>query len=389
MVIAVNTRLLLKDRLEGIGWFTFETFRRIARDHSEHQFIFIFDRPFPREFVFTDNITPVVVWPPTRHPVLWYIWFEYCIPAVLKKYHADIFISPDGYLSMRASVPQLAVIHDINFVHRPKDLPRLTSAYYNYFFPRFAGISSRIVTVSGFSAGDIAQNFNVDRDKIDIVYNGFNPDYAPAPENEIAEIRRRYSEGYPYFLFIGALHPRKNLVGLLRAFDLFKGSGGHREKLIIVGAQMFKTGAVSSTLKGMVHSSDVIFTGRVPSSELQKILAGALALTFVPFFEGFGIPVAEAMAAGVPVICSGTTSLPEVGGDAALYVDPENTAEIAGAMQRISTDLILRKSLIEKGNRQIRKFSWDKSAQLLWRSIEKVMAMRRPTENHTGNLRLL
>ncbi|HEY8401636.1 MAG TPA: glycosyltransferase family 1 protein, partial [Cytophagaceae bacterium] len=110
MKIAVNTRLLLKDKMDGIGWFAYESLKRITRQHKDHQFIFIFDRPYAEEFIFSDNITPVVIGPPARHPFLFYIWFEYSIPSVLKKYKPDLFFSPDGWLSLSTDVKSLAVI---------------------------------------------------------------------------------------------------------------------------------------------------------------------------------------------------------------------------------------------------------------------------------------
>lgn len=373
MVIAVNTRLLLKNRLEGIGWFTYETLKRITVRHPEHQFIFLFDRPYDPQFVFSDNVTPLVVPPPARHPFLWYLWFEFRIPAVLKKVNADLFLSPDGYLSTRTDIPQLAVMHDLNFVHRPKDLPAITSYYYNWYFPKFARLSSRIATVSVYSKNDIAESFGISPSKIDVVYDGHNTAYVPLQETEQIAVRNAYSGGDPYFLFIGALHPRKNVEGLLKAFEEFRGNTLGREKLLIVGGEMFKTGSIYDYYREMRFREDVVFTGRIPVEELRKVLGSALALTFVPFFEGFGIPVVEAMAAGVPVICSFTTSLSEVGGDAVLYADPEQPSQIAWAMQKISSNEILRKTLIEKGNRQKDKFSWERSAGLLWDCIEKVM----------------
>jgi glycosyltransferase involved in cell wall biosynthesis len=370
MVVVVNTRLMLKNRLEGIGWFTFETIRRIVQSHPEHQFIFLFDRPFDAEFVFADNVTPVVVWPPARHPLLWYLWFEWRIPAILKKYRADLFVSTDGYLSLRTKIPQVLVMHDINFVHRPKDLPWLTAKYYNYFFPKFARKAKRLATVSEFSRNDIASSFGIDPARIDVVYNGCNTIYSPLSQEEIEAVRRKYSSGEPYFLYVGALHPRKNIVGLLTAFEQYKTATVGSEKLLIVGGQMFKTKTISEKLSHMNSKADVVFTGRILTSELKQVLGGALALTFVPFFEGFGIPVIEAMAAGIPVICSNTTSLPEVGGDAVLYVHPENTGAISEAMQRISNDKELRITLVEKGNLQRRKFNWDSSAARLWETIQ-------------------
>ena len=376
MIIAVNTRLLLKGKLEGIGWFTYETLSRITRNHPEHQFLFIFDRPFSDEFIFSDNITPIILSPPTRHPVLWLIWFELQIPRILKQYKVDLFFSPDGYLSLNTQVKQLAAIHDINFVHRPEDLPWLKARYYNYFFPRFSRKANRIVTVSLFSKEDIHQTYKIENDKIDVVYNGVNTMYMPTSEEERTVAKAKYAQGNDYFLFIGSLHPRKNISGLLRAFDAFKTAVQSDVRLLIVGGSMFKTGDIKLTYEAMRHKNDVVFTGRLGNEELHQVLGAALALTFVPFFEGFGIPVIEAMSAGVPVICSNTTSLPEVGGEAVLYVDPFDIPRIQGAMVRLYQDKELRNSLIELGFRQKEKFSWNKTAELLWGSMQKSLKFK-------------
>ncbi|MEN8116941.1 MAG: glycosyltransferase family 1 protein [Bacteroidota bacterium] len=373
MRIAVNTRLLLKDKLEGIGWFTLETLKRITRNHPEHEFIFIFDRPYDKDFIFSENIIPVVIGPQARHPVLFYLWFDFQIPKILKKYKIDLFLSPDGYLSRRTKVPQLAVIHDINFVHRPEDLPWLIAKYYNYFFPKFAKIAKRLATVSFYSKEDITRSFKVDYDKIDVVYDGINQIFEPITDEEKIAVRNKYTGGSEYFLFVGALHPRKNVCGLLKAFDAFKSVNGNTMKLVIVGGEMHKTGEIFNTYENMRNKDDVVFTGRVSTDELHDIFGAALALTFVPFFEGFGIPIVEAMSAGIPVICSNTTSIPEVGGNAVLYADPIKIDQIAEAMLQISEDDELREKLINKGFIQKNKFSWDETARLLWMSVEKAL----------------
>lgn len=373
MVIAVNTRLLLKGKLEGIGWFTYETLKRMTMNHPEHEFIFIFDRAYDQDYIFAENVKPVVIGPPTRHPVLWLLWFDYQIPRILKKYKVDLFLSPDGYLSQRTKVPQLGVIHDINFVHRPDDLPWLKAKYYNHYFPKFARIAKRLSTVSFYSKEDITRSFKVDYDKIDVVYDGINQIFEPITEQEKQAVRDKYTLGAQYFLFVGALHPRKNVCGLLNAFDAFKSVHSCDTKLVIVGGEMHKTGDIFETYENMRNKSDVVFTGRVSTRELHDIFGGALALTFVPFFEGFGIPIVEAMSAGVPVICSNTTSMPEVGGSAVLYADPLKIDQITDAMIRIYKDEDLRKSMIEKGFEQKNKFSWDETARLLWMSVEKAL----------------
>jgi len=356
-----------------MGWFTFETLKRITCNHPEHEFIFIFDRPYSQDFIFSNNIIPVVIGPPARHPVLFYLWFDFQIPRVLKKYRADLFLSPDGYLSLRTGVPQLAVIHDISFVHRPGDIPAMKRWYYNYFFPKFARKAARIATVSTYSKTDIAQTYQVSSEKIDVVYDGCNENFKPVSPEEQTLIREKYTDGLPYFLFVGALHPRKNVAGLLKAFDVFKTESGRKEKLLIVGGEMHKTGEISETWQKMQFKNDVVFTGRVSQQELYEIYGAALALTFVPFFEGFGIPILEAMSAGVPVICSSTTSMPEVGGDAVLYVEPENIEQIAEAMEKTAADTDVRSELIEKGFRQKMNFSWNETSRRLWKSIEKTV----------------
>ena len=215
MIIAVNTRLLLKDKLEGMGWFTHENLKRITLGHPEHTFIFLFDRPFTSEFIYSDNIRPVHVPPPSRHPVLWYWWFEHSIPRIMKKYRAGLYLGPDGYMPQHLKIPCHITIHDINFHHRPEDLPWFPRTYYQKYFPRFANRSARITTVSEYSKSDIVNSYGIDPDKIDVVYNGVNEIYSPLPPDDAERCRSFYTGGKPYFVFVGAMHPRKNLANLL------------------------------------------------------------------------------------------------------------------------------------------------------------------------------
>jgi glycosyltransferase involved in cell wall biosynthesis len=371
--IAVNTRLLLKDKLDGIGWFTYETLKRITQAHPEHQFYFIFDRKYNEEFIFSKNITPIVIYPQARHPFLYFIWFEYSITKILKKTDADIFVSTDGFISLSSRIPTFNVIHDINFVHYPKNIPFILRKYYSYFFPRFAKKSSRIATVSEYSKSDIAKNFDIENSKIDVVYNGANSIYKPISENEKIEFKNQYTSGKDYFLFVGALNPRKNISNLLKAFDLFKTESEADIKLIIVGEKMFKTRTLKHNYNNMKHKTDVIFTGRMSPEQLQKAYGTALALSFVPYFEGFGIPIIEAMSCDTPVITSNITSMPEIGQDAVLQTNPFSIEEIKNALNRIYSDKDLRNKLIKKGQERRKDFSWDKTADKLWESIEKIL----------------
>ena len=235
MRIAVNTRLLLPDRLEGIGWFTYETLKRLTSKRPDDEFIFLFDRPFSNEFIFNDNVTGVAAGPPSRHPVLWWWWFEQTVPRLLKRHKADLFLSPDGYGSLRSNKPSVVVIHDINFEHFPQDLPAVYRWYYRHYTPKYAHHATRVATVSNFSKEDICQQYGVDQSKVDVVYNGANENYGPIGEEEQIATRKQYTAGLPYFLFIGSLHPRKNLARLFTAYDQFCQETDHPARLVIVG----------------------------------------------------------------------------------------------------------------------------------------------------------
>ncbi len=374
MKIAVNTRLLINDKLSGMGWFTYHTLKRIVKSHPQHQFIFLFDRKFDPQFIFGSNVTPVVIFPPTRHPLLQYLWFDFAIPKVLRKYKADLFYSPDGFSSQHLNgIPSLLTIHDINFHHYPKDVPFADSIYLRHFFPKFAKSATRLLTVSEYSKSDIIKNYGISPDKIDVAYNGANEMYWPLLEEEKVKIKKEYTNGCDYFIYIGVLVPRKNIARMIKGFDAFKKSTNSSTKLIIVGEKVCLTSEMESNYKKSPYKDDIIFTGRLTTLKLKYVLGGALSLVFVSYFEGFGIPVIEAMNADVPVITSNVTSLPEVAGDAAFLVDPYSIDSIANAMAKMDTDLQLRQSLIAKGRIQRNKFSWDNSADIIWKSMEKTV----------------
>ena len=372
MRIAVNTRLLLSDRLEGIGWFAHETLSRITRAHPEHEFIFLFDRKFAPHFVYASNVTPVVVPPPTRHPILYRIWFDRMLPRVLRKHKADLLLSPDGYLSLRTDIPQLPVIHDLNFEHHPEDLPKAYRIFYRRFFPQFARKAARIVTVSEFSKQDIVARYGVPAELIDVVHNGVSEVFRPLNTDEAEAARQVTTGGVPYFICVGSLHPRKNIARLLEAFDNFA-QRTPEVKLVIVGESFWWDQRMKAAWEVMVHRDRVVFTGRLGQADLHRTLGGALALAYVSYFEGFGIPVAEAMRCGVPVLAANATSLPEVAGKAAVYCDPFDVGTITAGLERLWQDDALRAELARAGSEQAARYTWDATAEGLWNSVERTM----------------
>lgn len=376
MKIAVNTRFLMPNKLEGIGWFTHETLKRWVEWHPEHEFIFIFDRPFSEEFIFAKNVTGVHTFPPARHPFLFYWWYEWSIPRMLKQIQPDVFVSPDGFLSLSTKVPTLMVLHDIAWKHFPDHISYMTRKYYEHFVPKFSHKANRIATVSEYSKQDIANSFNISNDTIDVVYNGSHQNYHPLNETEQDEIRKTYTNGQPYFLYLGSIHPRKNVPNLLRGFEKFKHSTQAPTKLVLAGRMAWQTSEIGELMPTLQYKDDIIFLGYVDNNLLPKMVASAYALTYVSLFEGFGIPLLEALYCDVPSITSNCSSMPEVVGDAGLLTNPYSPDDISRQMEAIWTKPELRDSLIEKGKIQRQKFSWDLTAEKMWGSLEKVMNNR-------------
>ena len=372
MKIAVNTRLLLKNKLEGIGWVAYETLRRIVKNHPNVEFYFIFDRDPDPMFLFADNVKPIVLFPQARHPFLFIWFFEFSVTKALKKIKPDLFFSPDGYLSLRSDVPQVTQFHDLNFEHFPKDMPKIHLWHYKTFFPRFARKAKRIVTVSEFSKQDIVKCYDIEPGKIDVAYNGVNEEFMPIYEEKLESVRSKYTGGSPYFMFVGSLHPRKNLARLFTAFDLFKSQTPSNVKLLIVGEKRWWSEPIEQAYSQMRFKDEVVFAGRLSAEMLHEVTASALASVYVSYFEGFGIPILEAFKCKTPVITSNVTSMPEVADDAALLVDPFSEASIAEGMTEM-LDENVREALIEKGCERAKDFSWDKAAEDIWSCLMKAI----------------
>lgn len=368
MRIAINTRFLLTTKMEGFGWYTYEVSKRLVEMHPEHEFFFFFDRPFDDKFIFGDNVTPVVLNPPARHPILFYIWFEWSVKRALKQYKIDLFFSPDGYLSLGSDVKQIAVIHDLNFEHYPQDIPWSARKYLRYFFPKFAHKASKIITVSEYSKQDIVSTYGISDEKIDAIWNGASTVFQPLDDPSKLEVKEKYTGGNDYFLFVGALHPRKNLFRLLEAFVQFKTISSSTTKLVIVGEALWKQPAFSSIIPGDLKK-EILFTGHLNLSELAKVMASAKLFTFVPYFEGFGIPLVEAMRCGTPILSGNLTSLPEVAGDAAVYCDPFNVQEICEKLTELDKNIELLNELSLKGIERSKRFSWEICAKQLSEAI--------------------
>ncbi|MBK8491581.1 MAG: glycosyltransferase family 4 protein [Saprospirales bacterium] len=290
----------------------------------------------------------------------------------MKRIGADVFLSTDNYCSLCAHTPTAMVLHDIAYAHFPQHIPWLSRQYYRYFVPRYLNRAEQVITVSEFSRKDLVQTLGISPEKIQVGYNGPRDVFQPLPEAQQQAIRAQYSEGKPYFLYIGAIHPRKNVHRLIRAFDRFKAQTGAPHQLLLAGRWAWQTGEVRTAYEAARHKESIRFLGYVDDELLASVLGAAFALTYVSLWEGFGLPVLEALYAEVPVIFAYATSLPEVAGPAGLGVDPESEEAIASAMHHLVENKSLGPALVEKGRRQRTRFSWDQTAEVVYNVLEKI-----------------
>lgn len=370
MRIGINTRSLLGQKMEGFGNYTLELVQRLTAAHPEHTFILYFDRPVDPQFSFGSNVICKSVFPPTRHPFLYIIWFQWTLKRAIQQDQLDVFWSPDGMLPLGLKVPTLATIHDLNFEHFPQDLPKWVAWYYKKYYPCFAKAADKIVAVSNTTKQDIISSYQIPSEKIRVVYNGVNAHYKPISLQEKEIIQQQIGVDKPYFLFVGSLHPRKNINRLIAAFQEFTKSDSSTD-LVIVGAAMWKNTVmkIDPEIANRIH-----FLGHLETSDLAQIMGAATAFVYVPYFEGFGMPLAEAMASHTPILAGDQSCLPEIAANAALFVDPFDVDSIANGMKKMKNDVALQTQLVENGKQRMLHFNWDLAAQQVWEEIQQLVS---------------
>lgn len=356
--------------MEGVARYVYEVTKRMVLAHPEDEFIFFFDRDFDDEFLFAENVTGIILPPQARHPILWYSWFEMSIPKALKKHNIDVFFSPDTYLSIRSDVPTLLTCHDLAYLHYPDHIPFAVRKYYQYYFPKFHQRANHIMAVSNHTKDDIVNQYKISADKITVSYNAAGDNFSPIDSVHKVDVRLHYTDGKPYFIYVGSIHPRKNIVRLVNAFDKFCETNDSHQ-LVILGRWAWGNDVIAATIANSDNLQRIKLIDDM-QDDISEVLAAADALVYVSLFEGFGLPLIEAMSCHVPVITSNQGALKEVAGDAALLVDPENIDAIADALNSIAKDDQLALDLIEKGKERIKIFSWDNTAAQTYEQLKKL-----------------
>lgn len=370
MRIAVNARHL-HAHLEGVGIVTDQVMRRISRSHPDDQFDYYFDQRHDRRFVHAPNVHAHTFLPPTRLPFLIRFWLNQPVRRHATRHQANVFFSPDGFIPLGMGIPKVSMVHDVAFLRYPDMLQPRIRQFYATWMPRYLAYTDHIITVSHFSKDELIAGYNLPPEKISVVYNGITEDFQPLEDPQKESVRQQYTGGRPYFLYLGAIHPRKNIPALLKAFELFKSSGSTSHQLVLGGRASWHTEDVFNAIERHPFKQDIHVQGYIPTEKATKLVGAAEAMIYPSWYEGFGLPLVEAMACAVPVISSQVTSLPEIAGDAALYFDPNSPEALATHMKEITADATLRQRLIDAGQQRKLDFSWDHASASIYQILTR------------------
>jgi len=285
---------------------------------------------------------------------------------------AELFHATEHLLPPLQGVPTVLTVHDMIFRLFPEHQKRLNYWYLNATMPLYCRRANAIVSVSECSKRDLIAHYNLDPGKVTVIYEAAAPEFKPASPVAVEEVRRRYGLPEQFLIHVGTLEPRKNLVRLIEALQRLRGEG-LIVPLWMVGGRGWLYDDFFRRVEELEVRDVVHLTGYVPAADLPLLYSAATVAAVPSVYEGFGLPVLEAMACGTPVVASNTSSLPEAGGDAARYFDPYDVEAMAEALRAVWTDPELRAEMRQRGLVQAARFSWGRAAEETIGVYERVM----------------
>lgn len=380
MRIFLDARVLNREHHSGIFEYARFLISQVldANPHHEYSaFINSFQSsPFAEKmFGNFKNVSLVNYHFPNR--IFDFLNFVFALPKIDSLIKADVFYSPHlDIMSFQNPAKHVLTVHDLSFVHHP-DFFSWQRQFWHLRQNYEAQIKKAgcVITPSYFTAEDIAAVFRISPAKIKTIYSGINPLYKilPANHSALVEFKWRAKLNDPFLLYTGALEPRKNITGIIKAFNLLKRKSAFDDlKLVIVGPKGWLYNDIFREAAASPWQHAIKFWGEVPENEMLYLYNLASVFVYPSFFEGFGFPPLEAQACGLPVVASNRASLPEILADSALLADPWRINELAIGIEAILTDAQLRHNLINRGFVNIQRFHWQKTAEALLKIFENV-----------------
>ncbi|MFH1767046.1 MAG: glycosyltransferase family 1 protein [Patescibacteria group bacterium] len=367
MIVGVDIRHLAAPNPSGIGIYTLNVIREMARSAPEVRFLLFasgseqaranlpkFDEP---------NIALCVVrWPNRIVSSLLKIPKGPGLEDMMYE-KPDVWFFPNLNI-IRTRLPYVVTIHDMSFRIFPEFFTQKDLAWHRAVnAKRLLKKATHVVAVSESTKHDLEKYYQISKDKITVAYHGAQKRFHNSEEPQDKNFLREHNIDFPYLLSLCTLEPRKNIESILEAYDDWQESNQNETHLVIAGGAGWKTDGIEEVFEKLKHQDKIHFLGYVPDNHKPALYRHASALLFPSFYEGFGLPALEAMASGTPVITSFTGSMPEVVGDAAIMVDPYNVSDLKQALDELMSDVELRKKLIDSGIKRAQKFTWEKTAK--------------------------
>src|ERR1051326_5683774 len=346
---------VLHGRKSGVGYYCEELLKAMLAANHEDEFYVFSHRQLKVDFPSSNGnlkVTNSLSFPIRA------LYLHLLLPKVLERIRPDICHYTNFLAPIFENRAYVVTIHDMGLEVLTQAHPLAKRVYTRRLIPRIARKAKFIITNSEYSKWDIVRHLGIPEYRIRVTPLAASPEFRPfavSPQN-------------PYFLYVGNLEPRKNVERLIEAFA---GMPRKEHQLLVVGDRWFRGSAAEAKARSMGLNGRVKFLGYVPRGDLPGLFSGATALVYPSLLEGFGLPILEAMACGTPVITSNNSALREVGGDAALLIDPKDVGEITEAMVSVAEDDALRKQLSEKGLKRASEYSWKRTAELTMEVYEE------------------
>jgi len=379
MRIGIDCRTILNPKLgeqAGVGHYTYYLVKSLLKHDKKNEYVLFFDWRFRNMKEFEQKNVKVKNFPFSQYnKFLPFAYSHMLISAYLIKSGLDVFHSPISSLPLTYPKKSIVTVHDLAIYKNPAWFPSQIFST-KLLVPRSLRSADKIIAVSESTRKDLKEIFNVPAKKVKVIYEGAQVKKILVRSKN--DSLKRFKLWSKYILFIGTLTPRKNIIALLRAYkQILSWEPGFSEyQLVLAGAKSFKSEEIFDEIKDLKLNKQIKYLGYITHNQKIELMKKATCFTFPSSYEGFGLPVLEAMVLGTPVITSDISSLPEVAGKAALLVNPEKEQEIAKALKKLLSDKKLQAGLTKSGLEQAKKFSWDKCAQETIKVYESVRAMK-------------
>jgi glycosyltransferase involved in cell wall biosynthesis len=361
--IGINLLFLAAGRGGGIERYARGLINGLQKIDSQNEYILFTNRDCSGSFPLAPNFREIssnvsATFRPSK-----IAWEQCVLPFHLKRHGIDVLLSPGNISPFFHRCPSVVIMYDMIPFIRPEVFTALERAALKTLFRTSARRSDKVITISESSKGDIVRTFGIPEGKVTVVLSGCDEQFRPVPVTEEArELLKRQGIPPRYILSVASSRTYKNIDGLINAYKLLKDKYRVPQSLVITGLAGRAHPDIKRLTQRLGLTGDVVFSGFLEDRVLPLLYSAAEVFVYPSFYEGFGLPVIEAMACGTPVAASSRTSLPEAVGDAGVLFDPHNIEEMAGGMHRILSDRPFRDDLVKKGLARAKTFSWEKAA---------------------------